>query len=134
MYNSEKHKEYYAKVKDKKIKHTIAYTKKRIKEDPEYKQRHYLGIKLSNFIRSIKGANDFLDCDIIFFIKHIENQFTKEMNWNNHGLVWELDHIIPISSFNLLNPEEQKKCFHYSNLRPLIKLKNRQKLNKHGKK
>jgi hypothetical protein len=56
------------------------------------------------------------------------------MNWNNHGLVWELDHIIPISSFNLLNPEEQKKCFHYSNLRPLIKLKNRQKLNKHGKK
>lgn len=130
MYNSQKYKEYYAKVKERKIKNTIAYTKKRIQEDPEYKLRHTLGIKLCNFIRSIKGANDFLGCDILQFTKYIEDQFTEEMNWNNHGIVWELDHKKPISSFTLSNPEEQKICFHYTNLQPLIKEKNRIKLNK----
>ena len=28
-------------------------------------------------------------------------------------------HIIPVSSFNLLDEEEQKKCFNYKNLQPL---------------
>jgi hypothetical protein len=130
MYDPQKHKEYYAKVKERKIKYTIAYTKKRIKEDPEYKYRHTLGIKLGYFIRSIKNANDFLGCDIVQFLKYIEDQFTEEMNWNNHGIVWELDHIRPSSSFKLSDPEEQKKCFHYTNLQPLLKNDNRTKLNK----
>ena len=30
-----------------------------------------------------------------------------------------IDHHIPIASFNLLKEEEQKKCFHYTNLKPL---------------
>ena len=72
MYDYQKHKEYYAKVKERKIKNTIAYTKKRLQENPEYKLRHTLGIKLSSFVRSIKGANQFLGCDIFQFIEHIE--------------------------------------------------------------
>lgn len=133
MYDPQKNKEYYAKVRERKIKNTIAYTKKRIQDDPEFKLRHYLGIKMCNFVRSIKGANEFIGCDIIHFIKHIESQFTREMNWDNHGEVWELDHKKPISSFNLLSIEEQKLCFHFSNLQPLIKLNNRTKLNKYEK-
>ena len=39
------------------------------------------------------------------------------MNWDNHG-EWHIDHHIPIASFNLLKEEEQK-CFHYTNLKPL---------------
>jgi 5-methylcytosine-specific restriction endonuclease McrA len=133
MYNSQKHKEYYAKVKEQKIKNTIAYTKKRLQEDPEYKLRHTLGIKLSSFIRSIKGADMFLGCDILQFIKHVESQFTSEMNWSNHGTVWEIDHKKPISLFKLSNLEEQKLCFHYTNLQPLLKNSNRSKLNKYEK-
>lgn len=131
MYDPQKHKEYYSKVKDKKIKYTVAYTKKRIQNDPGYKQRHMLGIKMVNFISSIKNANTFLGCDIVYFIKHIEEKFTKEMDWNNHGIVWELDHIKPISNFDLTQESEQIKCFHYTNLQPLLKHKNRSKLNKH---
>jgi hypothetical protein len=40
------------------------------------------------------------------------------MSWNNHGQ-WHIDHVRPCSSFNLLNPEEQQQCFHYTNLQPL---------------
>ena len=32
---------------------------------------------------------------------------------------FHVDHIKPCSSFNLEDPEEQKKCFHYKNLQPL---------------
>jgi ribosomal protein L40E len=30
-----------------------------------------------------------------------------------------MDHIIPCISFDLTKEEEQRKCFHYTNLRPL---------------
>ena len=40
------------------------------------------------------------------------------MNWSNMNQ-WHIDHIRPISSFNLNDPTQQKKCFHFSNLQPL---------------
>ena len=36
----------------------------------------------------------------------------------NHGN-WHIDHRIPCCSFDLTTEEEQKKCFHYTNLQPL---------------
>lgn len=38
-----------------------------------------------------------------------------------------VDHIIPCSSFNLEDPEEQRKCFHYTNLQYLPALDNLKK-------
>ncbi len=59
-----------------------------------------------------------LGCTIKELISHFDKKFKKGMNWNNMNK-WHIDHIKPISSFNLSNPEEQKKCFHFSNLQPL---------------
>ena len=52
--------------------------------------------------------------------------FTDNMSFDNYGL-WELDHIKPISSFNLDNIEEQKKCFNYNNIQPIWKEDNMKK-------
>jgi hypothetical protein len=61
-----------------------------------------------------------LGCDIDFFLQHLENQFDSIMTWKNYGQFgWHIDHIIPCDAFDLTLEEEQKKCFHYSNLRPL---------------
>ena len=59
-----------------------------------------------------------MGCTIDELIAHIEKQFKPGMNWSNHGK-WHIDHIRPCSSFELTDIEEQKKCFHFSNLQPL---------------
>ena len=49
---------------------------------------------------------------------HLAAQFQPDMNWDNYG-EWHIDHIRPCASFDLTDPEQQKECFHYSNLQPL---------------
>lgn len=52
--------------------------------------------------------------------RYLESKFHEGMTWENHSAKgWHVDHIIPISSFDLNNPEDVKKCFHFTNLQPL---------------
>lgn len=65
---------------------------------------------------------ELLGCTFAFFREWIEKQFTAGMTWENWGRgtdKWHLDHIRPVSSFDLTDPEQQKQCFHYTNVRPL---------------
>ncbi len=63
---------------------------------------------------------NLLGCDISFFLNHLEKLFDDTMNWDNYGQFgWHIDHIIPCDSFDLTLEEEQRKCFHYTNLQPL---------------
>jgi len=68
--------------------------------------------------RKSSNTMELIGCSISFFIKYMEDMFQEGMNWENHG-DWHIDHIIPCNIFNLSNEEQQKKCFHYTNLRPL---------------
>lgn len=51
------------------------------------------------------------------FKKYIEKLFKRGMNWDNYG-AWHIDHIKPCADFDLTKVSEQKKCFHFSNLKP----------------
>jgi hypothetical protein len=42
------------------------------------------------------------------FIDWIAFQFTENMEWSNYGSIWQFDHVIPLSSFDLTNEEELK--------------------------
>jgi len=48
--------------------------------------------------------------------KYIESLFTEGMSWNSNI---HIDHIVPCASFDLSDPEQQRACFHYTNLQPL---------------
>ena len=68
-----------------------------------------------------KKTFELLGCSFAELKVYIESQFYPEMDWNNWGKVWELDHIIGCINFDFNNPDELAKCFHYTNLRPLFK-------------
>ena len=59
--------------------------------------------------------------------KHIESQFVDGMNWDNYGSEWHVDHIIPISWFDLTNESCQRVAFHFTNMKPLWKEENMKK-------
>lgn len=65
------------------------------------------------------------DYDIVY--KHIENQFTEGMSWDNIS-EWHIDHIIPLSLAK--TEEELIKLCHYTNLQPLWIKDNLSKYNK----
>jgi hypothetical protein len=55
--------------------------------------------------------------------KHLESQFISNMNWDNYGIEWEVDHIVPLCTAKTI--EEVHQLFYYMNLQPLPPLKNR---------
>lgn len=128
-YNKEKadHVNKYNKEYNKHNRHKINKQRKERKlNDPNYKMDFILRCRLYHALKEqgVKKQTKFIKligCTIIFFKQHIEQQFKPEMNWNNHGKIWEIDHMLPCSSFNLIDEEEQLKCFHYSNMQPLFK-------------
>lgn len=62
------------------------------------------------------GFNSYIGCSLDELKIHLETRFTEGMTWDNYGL-WEIDHIIPISSAN--SEPEAIKLAHYTNLQPL---------------
>ena len=61
-----------------------------------------------------------LGCSMDELRSHLEANFKKGMCWENHGIHgWHIDHKIPCSAFDLTDPEQQRKCFHFTNLQPL---------------
>lgn len=56
--------------------------------------------------------------------------FKDDMSWENHGSIWDLDHIIPCRSFDLSIEENIFKCFNYSNYQPMFKSENSSKQDK----
>lgn len=86
------------------------------------KLAHSIRTRLNKAVRG-KSARENLGCSIPEFKAHLEEQFEQGMTWENYGK-WEIDHILPLSSFNLENPEELKKACHYSNMQPLWKADN----------
>jgi hypothetical protein len=104
------------------------YITRRLAEDPLFKLLHNLRARVNMAIKAVSGEKaektmELLGCSVQHVRDHLESQFTEGMTWENQG-EWHVDHIRPCASFNLEDPEEQKKCFHWTNLQPLWALDN----------
>jgi hypothetical protein len=75
-------------------------------------------------------CNKRYSCSSKFIKEWFEYLFTDNMNWDNHGILWHLDHIKPCSSFDLTIEGQLEECYHWSNLRPLKAEDNQRKTNK----
>tara|TARA_B100001057_G_C22586855_1_gene847394 strand:+ start:66 stop:821 length:756 start_codon:yes stop_codon:yes gene_type:complete len=131
---------YYLKVE--KIKNSLAINRK--KRQKKWNERYYSDpiFRAKEFIKSrlkriIKQKNVYkpvafqkaFGIDFKGFKKYIEEQFTLGMTWSNYGK-WHLDHIIPLSSFDLSDENDFNRCNHYTNFQPLWAEDNLKKSNK----
>lgn len=66
---------------------------------------------------------EYLGCTIEEFRDHIEQQFTQEMSWSNHGSLWHIDHIIPLKYGNP-TIEQVIERLRYTNTQPMLASEN----------
>ena len=130
-------KKAYRKQNAEKIKDYCKQNRDKIRIYIRNKRKTDLNFRLSDNLRKrvrkvlngkskSKKTMDLIGCSVDFLKKHLENQFQPGMSWNNYGNpngdhseCWHIDHILPCASFDLSDPKQQQKCFHYSNLQPL---------------
>lgn len=114
--------------KDKITKYKSNYQKQRRKTDSIFKFKSSISslirksIKNKGFTKKSK-TYEILGCDFEIFKEYIENKFTEEMNWENHGTFWDIDHIIPLCT--AITEEDIIRLNHYTNLQPLDSNTNR---------
>jgi hypothetical protein len=54
-------------------------------------------------------------------LRRAEAQFHDGMTWDNYGSFWVVDHIVPVSWWDVGNfPQHLKEASHYSNLQPMF--------------
>jgi hypothetical protein len=60
-----------------------------------------------------------LDCNYDNYKNWLEFNFNNEFNLDNYGKVWQIDHVVPLSKFDLDKIEEQMIAFNWRNTMPL---------------
>lgn len=133
--NREQQSEYnktYKQESENKIRRQIN-EKSRREEEPSYKLENSLRSRQRHAImkgKKLAKNKDLWGATIDFVRSHLEDQFYSGMTWDNYGIIWEIDHIIPCSAFDMNNLEEQQICFNWNNLQPLLCHENNKKKDK----
>ena len=102
------------------------YNYKRYQTDENYRITKRLRNRLYTALKGkskAKKTMELVGMPINEFKEYIEAQFIEGMTWNNI----DIDHILPCASFIMSDEEEQRKCFHYTNLQPMFRPENQSK-------
>jgi len=116
-------KEYSRNNRDKARKRQREYCRNKRYTDIQYKLSCIIRSRLKHSLRlkpRVSSAIKELGCTLEELKLHLEAQFQPGMTWDNRGFYgWHIDHIKPLASFDLTDPEQFKQACHYSNLQPL---------------
>lgn len=99
------------------------WNRNKMKTDPIFRLKHSINALINHHLKRGKSKRslEYLGCNMDEYKIHLENQFNENMNWDNYGLYWEIDHYHPLS---------KNGSFHYLNTRPLEIHLNRTKSDK----
>jgi len=137
-----RNRKYYLRNRDKILAYQKSYRDAHRTTRAKYERdRHTLDMdfKLTKNLRhrithALRGATksartkELLGCTVEEFKQHLESLFKPGMSWDNYGFEgWHIDHIRPCAVFDLTDPEQQRACFHYTNLQPLWAAENLRK-------
>jgi hypothetical protein len=120
------------------IKHKDKFRHNRLKcrdcerDDPNEKFKRYIRTRIYNCLKNhnkTKHSIDYLGCTTLEYSDYIFS-YNENYNLENYGKIWHIDHVIPISKFDLNNDEEQLIAFNWRNTMPLSSRENLSKNNK----
>lgn len=111
------------------------YTNNRLNNDPLFKLVFNTRTLIRNSIKrqyteKSKKTQEILGCSFEEFKIYLEEQFDENMNWDNQGSYWHMDHKKPISL--AMTEEEVYELNHYTNFQPLYWEDNLSKGNKYN--
>ena len=88
-----------------------------------HNKRVKLNAELNKYCKNKRvNLNKYLPdqkCTLGFMVNHLEAQLKPGMSLKNRSII-HIDHIKPVYAFDLSSPDEIKKCFHWTNLQPLL--------------
>jgi len=129
-------KEYREKNKDKIRETKRNYERTRKANDPIYKLINNFRTAIYQVLKENQVQKNGHYFDILKYspenlIEHLESKFKDNMTWDNYG-EWHVDHIKPISSFQIteIGDNEFMSCWSLDNLQPLWGEENIRKSNK----
>lgn len=128
-----KDRSWYLDNTEHKKAETTAYHKSRPLIDERFRLARNLRKRLRaalKFNSKTGSAVEDLGCSIDDLKIYLESKFDSEMSWKNYGPKgWHIDHIKPLSKFDLTDTKELKKACHYTNLQPMWWKENLRKSN-----
>lgn len=138
--NKEHRKQYLKEYREKnidKIRETKRnYERTRKANDPIYKLINNFRTAIYQVLKENQVQKNGHYFDILKYspenlIEHLESKFKDNMTWDNYG-EWHVDHIKPISSFQIteIGDNEFMSCWSLDNLQPLWGDENIRKSNK----
>jgi hypothetical protein len=95
------------------------WCKKEHNTNMNYIIKKSLAARLRTVLVKEDSTMNYIGCNIQYIREWFEYNFTNEMNWDNYGSYWSIDHIIPVCKFNLLLEDEKYKCWNWSNMMPV---------------
>lgn len=125
---------YYYENKKEVNRKKVLRDKEKMKINPLFKLSHNIRTLIrrslqNQFTEKSKRTQEILGCTYEEFKIYLENQFDENMNWDNQGSYWHMDHIKPISL--AASRSEVYELNHYTNFQPLYWEDNLSKGNKY---
>ena len=135
-YLTEYHKQWRLENVDKWRKTKRDYQQHLRDTNPTYKLISYFRTAIYQVLKESNVEKNKHYFDVLKYtpeqlINHLEVQFTEGMTWDNYG-EWHVDHIRPISSFNIseMGDSNFMECWCLDNLQPMWGEENIRKSNK----
>jgi hypothetical protein len=99
--------------------------------DETFRLKHSLSSRIYGALkRKQKRTIEYLGCNFSEFYDWMVANFDDEFTIENYGSVWHVDHVIPLSHFDLQNEDEQQTAFNWRNTTPLLAKDNLYKNNR----
>ncbi len=104
----------------------------RRRAEPKLRVDHHIGTALWCALKGRKSGRNwesFVGYTLADLMAWLEQRFDRNMNWENYGSFWVVDHIIPKSLFCYSGylDREFRQCWCLANLQPLEKITNLKK-------